>query len=294
MKKQHWIITSLAALTMLAFGLVGCQNFENNSLTTPDLSVQPDFIVGDAEIDDWGGQYGEDNAYFMLNIPVTGAMQIAYTIQGGGSYNLFGIAGAAVKQEIGLRDGDLLDSVCVSYDGSDSFSAMPANAQESRKGNFLQYQRLNDDGSVAEWWSNTAGFEFSGDTTTVCVVSDGVVTATEVEGPFPKPTAEEPSTRSNWAVGTTGETCDAICTGSGYTGCNATRMGQAMTTAECTAAAMTVGVDLSGHSPSEAHGWDVICMWSSSGVNANSDGDALTGSCNDADVDVYSKLCACN
>ena len=187
MNKQHWIITSLAALTILAFGLVGCQNFDNNSVTTPELGAQPDFIVGDKEIDEWGGQYGKGNGYYMLNIPVTGAVQIAYSIQGGGSFNLFGIAGAAVKQEIGLWDGDLLDSVCVSYDGSDAFSAMPDNAQESRKGDFLQYQRLNDDGSASDWWANTAGFTFSGDTTTVCVVSDGIVQGTEVKGPFPKP-----------------------------------------------------------------------------------------------------------
>ena len=187
MNKQHWIITSLAALTILAFGLVGCQNFENKSVTTPELGAQPNFITGNAEIDEWGGQYGKGNGYYMLNVPVVGAVRIAYSIQGGDSYNLFGIAGAAVKQEIGLKDGDLLDSVCVSYDGSDAFSAMPANAQESRKGNFLQYQRLNDDGSVSEWWPNNAGFAFSGDTTTVCVVSDGVVQVTEVEGPFPRP-----------------------------------------------------------------------------------------------------------
>ena len=187
MKKQSWIVASLATLSMLAFALVGCQNIENNSVTTPDLGAQPDFIVGDAEIDDWGGQYGEGNSYFMLNIPVSGAMQIAYTIQGGGSYNLFGINSAASKQEIGLWDGDLLDSVCVTYDGSDAFSAMLDNAQESWKRDFLQYQRLNDDGSVSEWWPNNAGFEFSGDTTTVCTVSDGVVQVTEVEGPFEKP-----------------------------------------------------------------------------------------------------------
>ena len=187
MNKQHWIPASLTVLTILAFGLVGCQNFENNSATTPNLSAQPDFIVGDKEIDDWGGQYGEGNSYYMLNIPVTGAMQIAYTIQGGGSYNLFGIADAASKQEIGLKDGDLLDSVCVTYDGSDAFSAMPANTQESQKRDLLQYQRLTDDGSVANWWANNAGFTFSGDTTTVCVVSDGVVQGTEVEGPFEKP-----------------------------------------------------------------------------------------------------------
>ena len=193
MKNTHWLTTGLTILTMLAFGLVGCQNFDNNAVTTPDLGAQPDFIVGDAEIDDWGGQYGDGNSYFMLNIPVTGAMQIAYTLQGGGSYNLFGIAGAAVKQEIGLKDGDLLDSVCVSYDGSDAFSAMPANAQESRKGNFLQYQRLNDDGSVSEWWSNTAGFAFSGDITTVCTVSAGVVQGTEVDGPFDKPVPAAPA-----------------------------------------------------------------------------------------------------
>ena len=129
----------------------------------------------------------------MLNIPVTGAIQIAYTIQGGGSYNLFGIAGAAVKQEIGLNDGDLLDSVCVTYDGGNVFSAIPSNTQESQKRDFLQYQRLNDDGSVAGWWSNNAGFAFSGDTTTVCTVSDGVVQATEVEGPFEKPTNASPA-----------------------------------------------------------------------------------------------------
>ena len=39
MKTQHWMMTSLAALSMLAFGLVGCQNFENNSLTTPDIGA---------------------------------------------------------------------------------------------------------------------------------------------------------------------------------------------------------------------------------------------------------------
>ena len=217
MKQQHWMITTLATLGMLVCALVGCQNLDN-SVTTPELEGQPDFIVGDKEIDDWGGQYGDGNTYFMLNIPVTGAMKIAYTIQGGGSYNLFGIAGAAVKQEIGLKGGDLLDSVCVSYDGSDAFSAIPSNTQESRKGEFLQYQRLNDDGSVAEWWSNTAGFEFSGDTTTVCTVSDGVVQGTEVDGPFekPQPSHEEPAVR---VIGESGQSCDQACAAVGRS-CN--------------------------------------------------------------------------
>ena len=226
MKSQQFFIAGIFTLTVLAFGLVGCQNSEKKSLTTPDLGAQPNFITGDAELDDWGGQYGKGNGYYMLNIPVTGAIQIAYTIQGGGSYNLFGIAGAAVKQEIGLRDGDLLESVCVSYDGGNAFSAMPSNVQKSQKGKFLQYQRLNDGGSVSDWWANNAGFEFSGDTNMVCTVSNGVVQVTEVKGPFDKPetstvTPTATSTCSSlggrsinggcWFQGNAGESCSVVC-----------------------------------------------------------------------------------
>ena len=287
MKKQHWIITSLIVLTTLAFGLVGCQNFENNSVTTPELGAQPDFIVGDAEIDDWGGQYGEGNAYFMLNIPVTGAMQIAYTLQGGGSYNLFGIAGAATKQEIGLKDGDLLESACVSYDGSAAFSAISSNAQESQKRDFLQYQRLNDDGSVSEWWSNTAGFEFSGDTTTVCVVSNGEVTVTEVGGPFEKPSSTGTLINGyRFYLGQTAQSCTDVC--AGYGGYNDAGTEWATTnTTTCSNVMDALGAAGTGATPGTTPGLGCI-------VNTSNDRFQESSADASSTNPICRRACACN
>ncbi|GAK53735.1 S-layer domain protein [Candidatus Moduliflexus flocculans] len=125
----------------------------------------------------------------MVNIPVTGAVKVEYTITGGGAYALFADTATPTKWEIGLKtvDGvtDTLQRVCVTYTDGVPFASVPAEATTSKQHQATHYLRKLDSGTE-NWWPTDTAFGFAGETKTVCVVTDGVVQGEEVAGPFPK------------------------------------------------------------------------------------------------------------
>ncbi|GAK53739.1 hypothetical protein U14_05013 [Candidatus Moduliflexus flocculans] len=190
------LLTGLVGLTLIGGLVAGCQLFDTNSssLTAPTAeTVRPEnFIIGSADSDQWGGQYSKDNTYFMVNIPVTGAVKVEYTITGGATYALFVDTTTPTKWEIGLKtvDGvtDTLQSVCVTYTDGVPFASVPADATTSTQHQAAHYLRKLENGTE-NWWPIDAAFAFAGETKTVCVLIDGVVQGADVAGPFPKATA---------------------------------------------------------------------------------------------------------
>jgi len=187
------LLTGLVGLSLLGGLVAGCQLFDNNSssLTAPTAeTVRPEnFIIGSTESTNWGGQYAEDNTYFMVNIPIVGAVKVEYTITGGATFALFVETKTPTKWEIGLKtvDGvtDTLQNVCVTYTEGVPFANVPADATTSTQHQATHYLRTLENGTE-NWWPSDAAFGFAGETTTVCVVVDGKVQGEEVAGPFPK------------------------------------------------------------------------------------------------------------
>ena len=84
-------------------GLVGCQLWENDRSTPTSPGAAADlagFIMGNPEITSWGAQYAAGNSYVMVNIPVSGALQISYGIKDGGAFDLFLDTTLPVEPEI--------------------------------------------------------------------------------------------------------------------------------------------------------------------------------------------------
>ncbi|GAK54293.1 hypothetical protein U14_05573 [Candidatus Moduliflexus flocculans] len=182
------------------------------------------FIIGSADVTTWGGQYINNNTYFMVNIPVTGAVKVEYTIMGGGTYAVFVDTTMPTKWEIGLKtiDGvtDVLESVCVTFTDGAPFASVPADAATSTQHKATHYLRKLDAGGTENWWSSDAAFTFAGETKTVCVVTDGVVRGADVAGPFPKPQPTASCGGYAWAgmcwyLSSAGVNCQTTCAAHG-------------------------------------------------------------------------------
>ena len=184
-----------AVLFLMLGGVMACNVLDNDQPTAPIMEGNSanlsNFIIGDPDVTEWGGQYVKDNTYFMVNIPIVGAVKVEYCVKGGGCFAVFVDTTSPTKWEIGLTtvDGvtEVLERVCVTYLENGKFASVPASHEKATQHKATHYQRKLDDGSVENWWPIDAAFEFGGKTTTVCVVTDGVVQGAEVAGPFPKP-----------------------------------------------------------------------------------------------------------
>ncbi len=158
----------------------------------------------------------------MVNIPVSGAIKVEYTVAGGGTYAVFVETTTPTKWEIGLTTVDgvtaTLERVCVTSTEGVPFAAIPANSATATQHKATHYLRALEDGSTENWWPVDAAFGFAGDTKTVCVVTDGVVQGEEVAGPFPKPQPTAPVVviPTNAAPVATVKFCDC-----GYDSCRA-------------------------------------------------------------------------
>ena len=189
------LLTGMVGVALIGGLVAGCQLFDKNSssLTAPTAETGrlENFIVADAESTQWGGQYAEGNAYFMVNIPVAGAVKVEYTVAGGGTFAIFADLTAPTTWEIGLTAADgvpaTVERVCVTYTEGAAFASVPAEADANALMQATHYLRTLEDGSAENWWPSDAAFKFVGKTTTVCVVVDGKVQGAEVSGPFPKP-----------------------------------------------------------------------------------------------------------
>lgn len=230
---RRQLFGAFASLILLAGGgaLISC-NRDADSPATPDHSlfqsgVPNNFIIGSADSANWGGQYAEDNTYFMVNIPVTGAVKVEYAITGGGTYAVFVETTTPTKWEIGLKtvDGvtDLLERVCVTYTEGAAFASVPANATTATQHQATHYLRTLEDGGTENWWPVDAAFAFAGETKTVCVVTDGQVQGAVVAGPFPKPQPTPVCGKTQgvivggaiWYLGAAGQTCTNVCAAHG-------------------------------------------------------------------------------
>ena len=196
MKHKHMLTSLLLTATIL--GIAGCQLFDDAptgvGASAMDSSILGNFILGDPELDDWGAYYEEGDSFVRVDIPVAGALKVAYSTTNGWAGAIFLQTGSAVGLEIGLLaddDGvtDVIDDVCVSYVEGGSFTSMPANVEEDVQGDWTEYLRLRDDGSTSHWWPADAEFEFSGDAPTACgVVNSEVEWEVIPGGAFDKPT----------------------------------------------------------------------------------------------------------
>ena len=190
-------LTRLVSLMIIGGMLASCQLFDhdNDTLTAPTSEGEQtgNFIIGDPEISGWGGYYHRNNAFFAINAPVVGALNISYTIQNGGGYALFVETTGATKMEIGLNTingvTDELDSVCVSYaEGVTAFASVPAGVVKAKQRGATHYRRKHDAGE-SDWWPLDAAFAFGvaeAQVKTVCVMQNGALGVTEISGPFPK------------------------------------------------------------------------------------------------------------
>jgi hypothetical protein len=148
--------------------------------------------MGAPELTAWGAQYVEGNPYAMVNIPVSGALHVAYGIVDGGTFALFLDTTQPVELEIGLMNGDVLDWACVTYAEGGTFAGTPPNIEPDVKGFWTHYQRKETDPDTGEeeilaWWPPGAGFVFGGATQRQCVIENRMVVVAGVSGPFPKP-----------------------------------------------------------------------------------------------------------
>ena len=197
MTHKHMLSSLLLAATIL--GSAGCQLFDDDptgvGASATDSSVLSNFIMGDPELDDWGAYYEAGDSFVRVDIPVAGALKVAYSTTGGWSGAIFLQTAAAVGLEIGLLtddDGvtDVIDDVCVSSVEGGSFTSMPSNVEEDVQGDWTEYLRLRDDGSTSHWWPADAAFVFSRDETTACgVVNSDVQWELIPGGAFDKPAA---------------------------------------------------------------------------------------------------------
>ena len=185
-----------AMLLLMLGGVMACHMVDDDQPTAPTMKGNSanlsNFIIGDLDVREWGGQYVKNNTYFMVNIPITGAIKVEYAIQGGGRFALFVETTMPTKWEIGLTTVDgvtaVLERVCVTYVEHGAFISVPANHEKATQHDATHYQRTLEGGGVENWWPVDAAFKFGGKTTTVCVVIDGLVQGAEVAGPFEKAT----------------------------------------------------------------------------------------------------------
>ncbi|MCP4401227.1 MAG: hypothetical protein GY801_28510 [bacterium] len=217
---KGYIGVGIAIVAMM--GLIGCELFdlgEVTNVTAPaGVSELSNFIMGDPEIAEWGAQYAEDNSYTMVNIPVSGALQVEYGLVDGGTFALFLETTQPVELEIGLKSQevtttaksvvDALEWVCVTYEEGTTFASTPANIEKNIQNAWTHYQRVDETDTVHPWWLQGVDFVFSGATQQMCVIENQTVMVTEVSGPFPKPQSTTPFTLTSIAV-SGGELLDA-------------------------------------------------------------------------------------
>lgn len=233
---RYQLFGLMASLIILAAGGLSCRRDAAQTPVTPDRAFDAtdtgNFIIGSADAVSWGGQYGKNNTYFMVNIPIVGAVKVEYAVKGGGSFALFLETATPTKMEIGLKTvngvTDELESVCVTYLEGGVFAAKPANIERSIQHKATHYLRKLDDGSAENWWPVEAAFTFDSEPQTICVVTNGVAQGVDVAGPFPKTTPLTPCGSGGvrvggycWYMGAEWQSCDTVCENKGLA-CNLT------------------------------------------------------------------------
>lgn len=193
-----------AIVALLIVGLiVGCnmgKDGERGTITAPSgEAAVTNAVFGDAENAEWGAHYTPGDPFFMVQIPMAGAVRMTYTTTTGGPFDIYAESDAPFKLEIGLTEQDgqvaILDSVGVEYLENGAFSSVPEDAQiaesglnAKRRGHLFHYgHRVG--GVWSPWWLPGAAFVFDGQTQFTCLVSGGVLHSgvVVVFGPFPKP-----------------------------------------------------------------------------------------------------------
>ena len=198
MKKHGYIFTTLL-LTATILGIAGCQLFDDAptavGASAADSNALSNFIMGDPELGTWGAYYEAGDSFVRVDIPVAGALKVAYSTTGGWSGAIFLQTAAPVGVEIGLLTDDngvtdVIDDVCVSYVEGGRFTSMPSNVEKDVQGDWTEYRRVLDDGSTSHWWPADAAFVFSRNETTACgVVNSDVQWDVIPGGAFDKPAA---------------------------------------------------------------------------------------------------------
>ncbi|GAK49174.1 hypothetical protein U14_00392 [Candidatus Moduliflexus flocculans] len=227
MKRWYWGI-GLLGLVIIT-GIVGCQTFkgEHHNPTMPTDDATGNFIIGDADISEWGAEYSAGHTYFMINVPYAVVMKVEYGIVGGGVFAIFAETKHATKLEIGLATRDLLEHgnsqvdtlmwACVTYVQGGTFTTIPVNAITSFQGkDKIHYQREDEaTGDKYAWWPIETDFGWSSPSQRQCVIENSEVVngITPVSGPFPKPLPQQ----GTWVLAASGATCDTACGDQGLT-----------------------------------------------------------------------------
>ena len=195
----HGYVRISLLLAATIFAATGCRMFDDAptrvGASAADSNALSNFIMGDPELGTWGAYYEAGDSFVRVDIPVAGALKVAYSTTGGWSGAIFLQTAAPVGVEIGLLTDDngvtdVIDDVCVSYVEGGRFTSMPSNVEKDVQGDWTEYRRVLDDSSTSHWWPADAAFVFSRNETTACgVVNSDVQWDVIPGGAFDKPAA---------------------------------------------------------------------------------------------------------
>lgn len=180
-------LTLIALFGSMLAGIFGCHIFDDSSSpTTPNAplasGIMGNYILSDAESDDWAAYYTPSDTYFKVTIPIHGAIKLRYRLADGGAFTIFLKTTKPLTHEIGLKTingvTDVVDCVTVEYVEQGAFAQMPTDLVIEEQGDgYIQYERKTGDSDTEEWWPETETdlFVMNGNPMTMQIISGGVV-----------------------------------------------------------------------------------------------------------------------
>ena len=215
-QKTRWYVGFVVVVLGLGLIFASCNRDKGSSnpvLPTISGEGKSDFTAG-AGGAFWAAYYMPGDSYFLLQVPDAGDYQLEYRTNTGTFYIVFNTPQPAIL-EIGLKGGDILESVCVEK-GEIRVVEETADVGIRTSWKVTVYSWENENGDVP-WWQPEQGAErlFIGSGDETCVIVNGNVTVDWLppkEGGGTSPTTTTPGATTTTTPGATTTTTPGATT----------------------------------------------------------------------------------